>query len=61
MTSIVQFFRDVRSEMAKVIWPSRQEVIKYTAAIIIFSLVIAAILGVADLGLLRGLEEIINK
>lgn len=61
MTSIVQFFRDVRNEMSKVIWPTRSETIRYTAAIIILSLVIAAILGAADLGLLKGLEELINK
>ncbi len=61
MSSIFQFFRDVRAEMTKVIWPSRRETIRYTVAIIVFSLVLAAILGAADLGLLKGLEAIIKK
>ncbi len=61
MSSIFTFFREVRAEMAKVIWPSRGETIRYTVAIVIFSLVLAVILGAADLGLLQGLEAIINK
>lgn len=61
MSRILQFFREVKSEMSKVIWPSRQDTLRYTAMVIVFSLVIAVILGAADLGLIRGLELILNK
>lgn len=57
---IVQFFRDVRAEMGKVIWPSRQDAIRYTLTVIIFSIVMASILGAADFGLLKGFEAIIK-
>ena len=60
MSKIIQFFRDVRAEMGKVIWPSRQDTIKYTATVIGFSIVMAAILGAADFGLLKGFEAIIK-
>ncbi len=60
MRSIIQFFRDVRAEMTKVIWPTRRDAIRYTASVIIFSIVMAAILGAADLGLLKGFEQIIK-
>jgi preprotein translocase subunit SecE len=53
MNKIIQFFRDVVSEMKKVTWPSKNDVIKYTFSIILFSVVVAAILGAADFGLLR--------
>lgn len=56
----IQFFRDVRAEMGKVIWPSRRDTIRYTVTVIVFSLVIAAILGAADFGLLKGFEAIIK-
>lgn len=57
---IIQFFRDVRAEMSKVVWPSRRDVIRYTATVIIFSIVMAAILGAADFGLLKGFEALIK-
>jgi preprotein translocase subunit SecE len=58
--NIVQFFRDVRAEMAKVIWPTRRDAIRYTITVIVFSLVMAAILGAADFGLLKGFQAIIK-
>ena len=60
MSKFFQFFRDVRSEITKVIWPTRQDAIRYTVTVIVFSLVLAAILGAADFGLLKGFEAIIK-
>ena len=57
----VQFFRDVKSELFKVVWPTRKETIRYTVTVIVFSLVIAAILGAADLGLITGFQKLINR
>ncbi|MBC7328011.1 preprotein translocase subunit SecE [bacterium] len=39
---IRNFFREVRAELKKVIWPSKEEVAKYTGAV----LLIVAILGI---------------
>jgi preprotein translocase subunit SecE len=61
MTTIFQFFRDVRAELQKIVWPTRQETIRYTITVIIFSVVLAAILGAADYGLLRGFESLLNR
>lgn len=60
MSRIIKYFRDVRSEVSKVIWPSRQDAIRYTITVIIFSIVLAAILGAADFGLLKGFEALIK-
>lgn len=60
MSKIIQYFRDVQSEVLKVIWPSRQDTIRYTITVIVFSLVLAAILGAADFGLLKGFEALIK-
>jgi preprotein translocase subunit SecE len=61
MSKVLQFFKDVKSELFKVIWPSRSETIRYTITVILFSVSIALILGAIDLGLLRGFEAILNK
>lgn len=61
MGRIIQFFRDVRAEMTKVVWPTRQETIRYTAAVIIFSASLAILLGAFDYGIIKGLETILNR
>lgn len=42
------FFKDVKLELSRVNWPTRQETIKYTAVVVVFSLVMAAFLGALD-------------
>ncbi|NOK62955.1 MAG: preprotein translocase subunit SecE [Chloroflexi bacterium AL-W] len=54
-------FREVRSEMKKVVWPTREETFRLTIVVIMVSIVIGAILFSADvlftnlMALLRGL------
>ena len=60
MSKIFQFFRDVKAEMYKVVWPTRQETIRYTALVIVFSVVLSAILGAADFGLLKLFQAILT-
>lgn len=52
---IVTFLKEVRLEMKKVNWPTRQETIKYTLIVIGASVVVALFLGGLDyiLSLLR--------
>jgi preprotein translocase subunit SecE len=45
----VQFYRDVRSELRKVSFPSRTETLASTAVVIVVVFVIAAYLGLVDL------------
>ncbi len=48
-----EFFRDVKVEMKKVVYPSRDELIGSTWVVIITAIVISVFLGVVDLGLSR--------
>jgi preprotein translocase subunit SecE len=50
-TSPVVFVREVRSELRKVIWPTRKELITYTTVAVIFILVMVAIVTSIDTGL----------
>lgn len=43
-----QYFKDVRSEMRHVSWPTRTQAITYTAVVIGISLVTASYLGLLD-------------
>ncbi|MCC7356117.1 MAG: preprotein translocase subunit SecE [Candidatus Doudnabacteria bacterium] len=60
MTRIFDFFRGVKSEFQKVVWPTRRDAIRYTITVIVFSVVVAAILGAADYGLLQLFEVILK-
>ncbi len=44
------FFREVVSELRKVIWPTRKELLTYTAIVIVFVTVMTTIVGLLDLG-----------
>ena len=59
--SIFSFLKETRNELAKVVWPSRMETLKYTVTVIVFSLVVAAVLGAFDLGLLKITEKILSR
>ena len=43
------FFQGVRSELGKVKWPSRKEVLKYTIATIIFVVILVVFFMLLDL------------
>jgi len=48
------FFREVVSELRKVIWPTRKELITYTTIVIVFVTVMTAIVGLLDFGFGKG-------
>ncbi len=57
----IKFLTEVKNELAKVIWPSRTETIKYTLTVIVFSVFVAFVLGAFDYGLLRLFQTVLNK
>lgn len=46
---IQRWFRETRGELRKVVWPSREEALRLTYVVIAISLIMGAVLGVADL------------
>ena len=50
---IKQFFREVKVETKKVVYPSREELISSTWVVIITVTVISMFLGIVDLGLTK--------
>jgi preprotein translocase subunit SecE len=45
---IVRFLRETRSELKKVVWPTRREALNMTAIVLAVTLLMAAGLGVID-------------
>ncbi len=48
MNKVILFLTEVRAELKKVTWPTRQETMRYTWAVIGISLGVALFLGLAD-------------
>lgn len=60
-SKIKNFLMEVRAEMKKVAWPTKQETFKYTLAVIGVSVVLAVFLGGLDYALTYLLETYILK
>ncbi len=45
------YLKAVRSEMSKVVWPKREEVIKYTVATVVFVVILVGFFLLLNLGL----------
>ena len=55
------FFKEVKTELSKVTWPGRSEVIKLTAVVIGVSAVVAVYLGGLDFVFAKGIELLLRK
>ena len=51
--AIALFYRQVVSELRKVIWPTRQELITYTIVVLVFVSVLVSIVAALDIGFAR--------
>ena len=57
---LVQWFRDLRSELKKVVWPTKEQTIKNTTVALGFTFVSAIILGGFDWVAGKGFEALIK-
>ena len=48
------FYRQVIAELRKVIWPTRKELLTYTAVVLVFVSIMIAIVSVIDFALGKG-------
>ena len=61
MNKIVEFLKDVKIELSKVSWPTRDQTVQYTLVVIGLSVAIALFLGGVDFVLARGLKIFLLK
>lgn len=55
-----QFLRESRTELRKVKWPTRKELLASTAAVIVLVLVVSLYLGLIDFGLIKIIRSIVG-
>ncbi|MGR3766463.1 preprotein translocase subunit SecE [Rossellomorea sp. NS-SX7] len=58
---MVNFFRNVASEMRKVSWPKRKELTRYTITVITTVVFVAVFFAVVDLGISELMRLIIGS
>jgi preprotein translocase subunit SecE len=51
---MIRFLREVFAELRKVIWPTRKQMITYTAVVLVFLAVMTAFISGLDVGLAKG-------
>ncbi len=61
ITNPLQFLQQVRAEVAKVVWPTRREVVLTTVMVFILSALAATFFSLIDLGIRTGLTAIIGS
>jgi preprotein translocase subunit SecE len=60
-TSPVQFVREVRSELRKVAWPTRPEVINYSIIVLLAVVVLTAYVAALDYGFGEALLNLFSR
>jgi len=59
-TNPIQFIQQVRSEVAKVVWPTRREVMLTTLMVFIMAALTATFFSLVDLVIRSGLTYVLN-
>lgn len=54
------YFKGVKAETKKVIWPTKKEIVNYTGVVILMVVVVGIVVWVLDLGIHRLLSLIIK-
>jgi preprotein translocase subunit SecE len=60
-TTPIQFVQQVRSEVAKVVWPTRREVVLTTIMVFVMAALTATFFSLVDIAIKFGLGAIVNN
>lgn len=61
MVKPLTFFREVKTELAKVVWPTRKETIRLTLVVVIVSAIVGLFIGGTDFVLTKTMEIVLKK
>lgn len=56
----IRYLREVKEELEKVAWPTRSDVLRYSALVVIVAVGMAAFFALLDWALTLGLEKLIS-
>ncbi len=54
------FFKGVKSEFSKIIWPSRDSLVKETVAVVVISVILGVIISIVDVGVKFGFDKLLQ-
>ncbi|MGD2279317.1 MAG: preprotein translocase subunit SecE [Candidatus Omnitrophota bacterium] len=60
MKKVTKFLNQVKTELKKVAWPTREELISSTIVVLVSTLILAVFIGVCDLFLSRIINFLIS-
>ena len=60
ITNPFQFIQQVRSEVSKITWPTRREVLLTTVMVFVMSAIAALIFALVDLLIRSGIQSVLN-
>ena len=55
-----KWFREMKSELKKVVWPTLPQVVKNTGIVMAMVIVVAVFIGIVDLGLTAGVKALLT-
>ncbi|MGH3774123.1 MAG: preprotein translocase subunit SecE [Pseudonocardiaceae bacterium] len=58
LARLIRFLREVVAELRKVIWPTRRELVVYTAVVLVFVSFMVAFVALLDMGLGRAMLSV---
>jgi preprotein translocase subunit SecE len=58
MDKIKNFFTGVKAEFGKIIWPTREDIIKQTTAVVVVSVICCALIAALDYAFGFGMDKL---
>ncbi|MEK9152427.1 MAG: preprotein translocase subunit SecE [Patescibacteria group bacterium] len=58
--AVVNYVKESKAELFKVVWPTRKTVIRHTLLVVGMAVVMGAFFGALDFGLVRAFEAILK-
>jgi preprotein translocase SecE subunit len=59
--NLFNYFKETKAELKEVTFPTMSQTITYTVAVIVLSIIVAALLGAVDFGLKEGLIKLLAR
>ena len=60
MSKIIEYFKETKTELKHVIWPSRSQTFYYTLVVVVLSILTGYYLGIFDYLFSKGLAKLIS-
>jgi preprotein translocase subunit SecE len=58
---VTKFFKEIRVELKKVIWPTRKQLVNYTITVLLTCLIVGTVIWVVDFGLAKIVGIMLTK